>query len=205
MSRFRRGVGVLLVLMVVCGIAIDASASWPPRKGQVFPDDITYIDQDGNKLKISRFKGKVLFVEYVGMNCPACQAFSGANSVGPYRNNPVQGGLQSIETYFPRYASGIRLSDPRIVFVQILLYDMNLKAPAPADATAWAEHFGMHTNRQQYVLVPLRDMRSPASFNLIPGFQLIDRRLRVLSDSTGHRPQDDLWRTLLPMVPKLLQ
>lgn len=200
----RRLLPAILGVMLCLGAA-DVAAGWPPQKGQVFPDGITYVDQDGRRLKMSQFKGKVLLVEFVGMNCPACQAFSGAHARGAYGGNAVQRGLQSIETYFPKYTGGLRLDDPRIVFVQVLLYDMQLKAPQPADARRWARHFGMSTARQEYVLVPLADLRSSASFNLIPGFQLVDRAFRVRSDSTGHHPRDDLYRTLLPMVGRIIK
>ena len=201
----RRWLGAMLGAALVSALAGPACAGWPPRKGQLFPDEATYVDQDGNRMKLSRFKGKVLLVEYVGMNCPACQAFSGAHARGAYHGNPVQRGLQSIESYFPKYTGGLRLDDPRIVFIQILLYDMQLKAPRPADACQWAGHFDLRTARQEYVLVPVRDMRSQASFNLIPGFQLVDRSFRVRSDSTGHYPRDDLYRTLLPMVGQMVR
>ncbi len=203
--RRRRTILLAMTALLLTTAARPALAGWPPRIGQILPDDTAFIDQDGRKLKLSHFKGKVIFLEYVGMNCPACQAFSGANRTGPYQGNPVQRGLQSIEEYFPRYTGGIRLSDPRIVFIQILLYDMRLEAPKPSDARNWAAHFGLKTQNQEYVLVPLRDLRSPASYNLIPGFQLIDRDFRVRSDSTGHHPQDDLYRTLLPMVRSLIE
>ncbi|MCA9403120.1 MAG: hypothetical protein KC897_05010 [Candidatus Omnitrophica bacterium] len=200
-----RWLGAMLGAALLPALAGPACAGWPPQKGQLFPDEGTYVDQDGNRMKLSRFKGKVLLVEYVGMNCPACQAFSGAQARGAYRGNPVQRGLQSIESYFPRYTGGLRLDDPRIVFIQILLYDMQLKAPRPADACQWAGHFDLRTARQEYVLVPERDMRSQASYNLIPGFQLVDRSFRVRSDSTGHYPRDDLYRTLLPMAGQIVK
>jgi len=39
---------------------------------------------------------------------------------------------------------------------------------------------------------------------VIPGFQLVDRDFILRSDATGHRPANDLWKHLLPMVPQLL-
>jgi hypothetical protein len=179
---------------------------WPPRLGQEFPD-IELIDQTGKTLKISNFKGDVLVIEYVGMNCPACQAFAGANrsGIGPYQNNAVAGGLKSLGEYCPIYAEGITLSDPRVTFVQVLLYDTRMGPPTPEDARKWAKHFRLDPAKKQYVTVPTEDMRGAASYNLIPGFQLVDQSFILRADSTGHNPKDSLYQTLLPMLPKLLE
>lgn len=195
-----------IVLSFITTTKVFADVQWPPRLGHAFPDDITYIDQEGESIKLSDFKGSVFLVEYVGMNCPACQAFSGANkkSIGPFENNAVQQGLDSLEKYCPLYAQGISLDDKRFIFIQVLLYDRMMRAPKSNDAKRWAEHFRYKKENLQYVLVPDRDMRSPASYNLIPGFQLIDKNFIVRSDSTGHHPNDNLYLTLLPMLSKLL-
>lgn len=194
----------LLVAFLLLPARAFCQEFWPPVIGKAFPDFELY-DQDGRKARVSDFKGKVIFIEYVGMNCPACQAFSGAHLRGAYQNNAVQQGLQSIEEYFPQYARGVNLKNEGMVFLQILLYDMQLGAPKAKDAQKWARHFGFTKSQNQYVLVPTRDMRGNASYNLIPGFQLIDRDFIVRSDSTGHNPQDNLYTELLPMVPGLLK
>ena len=49
------------------------------------------------------------------------------------------------------------------------------------------------------------DLRSKHSFNLVPGFQLIDKDFILRSDSTGHYPKDNLYSKLLPMVLQLLE
>lgn len=180
-------------------------SSWPPQVGQEFPD-IALVDQDGETMHVSDFKGKILLIEFTGMNCPACQAFAGGNTgVGPFQNNAVQQGLQSISEYCPLYAKGFKLSDPRITYINILLYDMQMEAPQPRDAKEWAEHFHFSKDKNQHVLVPVIDMRNNASYNLIPGFQLVDKNFVVRSDSTGHRPRNNLWNELLPMIPTLIE
>ncbi len=41
-------------------------------------------------------------------------------------------------------------------------------------------------------------------YNLIPGFQLIDRDFVLRYDASGHHPRDSLWDDLLPAIPRLL-
>lgn len=176
---------------------------WPPVIDQPYPD-LELIDQNGRPFHLSDFKGKVIIVEPVGMNCAACQAFSGAHEVGPFQNNPVQSGIPSFKELARTYA-GLKIPHRDIIFIQLLLYDMQLMAPLPVHAQVWAEHFGFHTNANEIVAVSPHDLRSFTSYNLIPGFQLIDKNFVLRSDSTGHNPHDDLYRMLLPMIPIALK
>lgn len=176
---------------------------WPPALGQSYPD-LELIDQKGKAFKISDFKEKTIIVEPIGMNCPACQAFSGAHDLGAFEGNAIQNGLPSMKKLLPRYAAGIKLPHKDIVFIQLLLYDMKMNAPTAEDAAKWAEHFNFRINENEIVAISPHDLRGHASYNLIPGFQLIDKKMILRSDSTGHRPKDSLYETLLPMIPNLL-
>jgi hypothetical protein len=182
---------------------VSNSANWPPQIGQAYPD-LDLIDQDGKHWNLSRFKGKVIIVEPIGMNCPACQSFAGAHKKGPYGNITPQRGLDDFEGYFNSYTGGLSLEDDGIVLVELLLYDLTLGHPTVKDAKGWAEHFGMKSENNHFVVIPAADMRNKASYDLIPGYQLIGKNFKLRSDSTGHNPKDDLWRKLLPMVPKVL-
>ncbi len=199
---------LFLVGMVVMSIqAWAAQSSWPPQLGKMFPDT-EFIDQEGKHLRISDFKGKVIVVEYIGMNCPACQAFSGADKpgIGPFEHNDVQHDLLTLEDALPRYSLGVSLFDDGIVFVQVLLYDMKMGATKPDDAKHWAEHFKMNEKPKKfYVVVPTEDLRGDGSYNLIPGCHLVDKNLVVRSDSAGHSPKHNLYTQLFPMVAKLLK
>ena len=184
---------------------VAAPESWPPRVGKPFPD-LALPDQDGKITRLSSLKGKVLLVEPVGMGCAACQAFSGASGKkGPFKSGPVQGGLDAFESLLTKFAK-VKPSDSRLVLVQILLYDMtNGAAPKPEDAKAWAAHFGFERKANRIVLAGTPAMVNQASYDMIPGFFLVDKDLVVRSDSTGHAPKEDLYKTLLPMVAKLLK
>jgi len=48
-----------------------SGTTWPPEVGEPYPD-ATLIDQEGNPVKLSSFKGSVLLIEPIGMTCAAC-------------------------------------------------------------------------------------------------------------------------------------
>jgi hypothetical protein len=177
--------------------------NWPPVLEQPYPD-LTLIDQEGEEFKLSKFKGKVIIVEPIGMNCAACQAFSGGHVYGPFQNNAVQEGLPSFHQLMYRFNKNLVFPNPDIIFIQLLLYDMQLQAPDPSHAQVWAEHFKLRKSENTIVAVSPADMRNNKTFNLIPGFQLIDRNFILRVDSTGHRPQHDLYKELIPAIPALL-
>ncbi len=203
-------------IAALCGLAVTAGAifmsvrslradaGWPPQLGRPFPD-IALVDQTGRVVKMSSFKGKVILVEYIGMTCPACQAFTGAHDLGSFEKVNPQRGLESIEKLFPRYTGGLSLGDDRIVFVQILLYSMSMNAPTASDARKWARHFQLSRSNRQVVLAGKPELLGQDSYDLIPGFQLVDKNFVIRSDSTGHHPRHNLYTELLPMVSVILK
>ncbi|MBX9691149.1 MAG: hypothetical protein K2Z81_02125, partial [Cyanobacteria bacterium] len=176
---------------------------WPPALNRLYPD-MELVDQDGAKVRLSSFKGKIIIVEPIGMSCPACQAFAGASRPGAHAYGGVQpqSGLKSFEEYLQEYV-GTSLSNPKIVFVQLILYNQSLQAPSPREIQAWAKNFGMSTRLNRYVLAGQPNMVNTNSYNMIPGFQLIDQRFVLRSDATGHNPQNDLFRHLFPTLKTL--
>ena len=54
------------------------------------------------------------------------------------------------------------------------------------------------------VLVGEDYLIGPASYRMIPGFQLIDRDFVLRYDGAGHQPRHDMWRELMPAIPSLL-
>ncbi len=200
-----------LCLLLVLGCGADDSASkkpshaWPPEVGKPYPD-LALVDQTGQRVSLSSFKGRILLIEPIGMNCAACQAFAGGNrtEIGPYEGVSPQADLQSIEEYLPKYADGVKLDDKRIVYVQLLLYSMSMAAPTAEDAKAWAEHFKMDRSKDRLVLAGETYLIVDASYNMIPGFQLVNEEFVLVSDSSGHNPKDNLYTKLLPELGKLL-
>jgi hypothetical protein len=198
-------VGLLGLLLAGCDdFGLEDGAFWPPKLGQAYPE-ITFLNYDSQELRLSDFKGKVVLVEPVGMTCEACNAFSGGNERGGVGKIIPQGNLESLETYIARYCGGVTLDHPDVVLVQVLLYDLTMEAPDLEDATIWAQHFGFDKDPNVYVVVSKTDLRSDASFKMIPGVQLVDKNSLLRFDSTGHRPKHNLWSELLPAVPWLLE
>ena len=180
-----------------------SGTTWPPEVGEPYPD-VTLIDQEGNSIKLSSFKGSVLLIEPIGMTCAACQAFSGAHRYGALGGVTPQRGLPSIEKLFPQYTNGLSLRNSHIQFIQILFYDMHMNAPTAQDVKEWTRQFRMQRSGNYLVLAAPQAFQGRSTSNMIPGFQLVDQDFILQADSTGHAPRHDLYRELLPMVRQLL-
>ena len=193
-----------IFFIILSGCKAEPGFSWPPQVGKKFPN-VDFIDAEGNKVRLAQFKGKILLVEMIGMSCSACNAFSGALERGGFSGIIPQPGLPSIHKLIADYSGGVSLDDSRIHFVQILLYNLQMKAPSPRDLKLWAEHFGFDKQKNVTILGGTPELIGPASYNLIPGFQLVDKNLILRSDSSGHHPRDNLYTKLLPMLGKLVE
>ena len=179
---------------------------WPPRIGERYPN-LRLLNAHGERVALDSLAGKVILVEPIGMDCPACNAFAGGNRPGAsgFQGVQPQGGLPSIEELLDSYAGGISLSDDRIALVHLLLYRPGRDGPPKLEtARLWAKHFGIEESEDTLVLVGESYLIGPASYNMIPGFQLIDSDFVLRFDASGHHPKHDLWRELLPAVPSLI-
>ena len=183
-------------------LGLDPAQPWPPAVGRPYPD-LELLDESGTPVRLSRFRGSVLLIEPVGMSCPACQAFSGAGRSGGFGGVTPQGGLPAVDELTRQYAQA-SLDDDHIQFVQILFYDLKMGAPTVEDARRWSKHFGFDKKKNHHVLVAPKELQGSVAYNLIPGFQLVDKNFVLRSDSTGHHPKDNLFSTLLPLMKKLL-
>ena len=174
---------------------------WPPVAGNTFPD-LILADQNGDTVRLSDFAGKLILIEYAAIPCEGCQAFAGGKEHGAFGGFRVQRGLESVETYAKRFA-GVELGSDDVVFVQLLLYGEDLSNPTQSEVTRWAEHFEMNRDENEIVLRADASMLSQKTYEMIPGFQLIDRDFVVRSDSCGHHPKDNLYTDLLPLLGQL--
>lgn len=183
------------------------NVAWPPQVGQPYPD-LEWIDQTGQKIRLSSFKGKVLLIEPVGMNCPACLGWSGTETYGPFQGLSGQAGLHPFEAGFESQTR-LAFEDPRIVHVQLLLFNTRMQATTAEDAKAWAEHFHRDRAKNQLVLAGSADLLQPAhyqaTYNQVPGFQVVDKDFILRSDATSDNPKTSLWNELVPMIPTLVQ
>lgn len=183
--------------------ARNVVAGWPPEVGKPFPN-LSLIDHQGNPVGVESWRGKPTLVEIVAMSCAGCQGFSGGNKFGAFGGFAVQEGLKSIEEYYEQYTTGHKLHDPEINFVQIIIYNLHLEAPAPAELSAWRTHFHFDEHQNTSIISGGAPLASGTSFAMIPGFLLLDKDLTVRFDSTGHNPRHDLFWELLPGMKRLL-
>jgi hypothetical protein len=182
--------------------AATAVAFWPPRPGEPYPD-LVLRDSGGSLFRLSSLKGKVILLEPIGMTCEGCQALSGGRACGGYQGITPQHGLDSLESYLSQFGNRLTLNDPNVAYVQVVIYDMNMKAPSVAAVKSWADHFRLSNRANVHVLAGTPEMIGPASFAMIPGIHLIDRDFVLRSEFFGHGGGSDLFRDLLPMAGRL--
>lgn len=213
MPMIKNALAVLVVAVVgllffsYSGARVPASIEgpWPPHTGEIFPD-ILLRDIDGHEVRLSDYRGKVIILEPIGMTCAACNAFAGGHEKGGFGGTQPQQGLDAFEYYLYRYGNGARLDHPDIILIQMLLYNLSLKAPSPEEGRLWAEHFGLLDRPNTVVLVGGSDMQNNASYKMIPGFFLIDKQFRLRADGTGRDGgKQNIYTELLPMIPSLLR
>jgi len=176
--------------------------SWPPVENRLYPDMELY-NQDGKLTRLSDLAGNVIIVQPVAMACPMSQAYSGANqsSTKAFGLCFPTPGIKSFGQRMQEF-TGIGLDKPDLVYVQILLFNMQNKPATIADARRWARHFELRTSNNQYVLVATPKM-SEKSAALIPGFHLIDRSFQLRSDSAGLLPKRSLCNHFFPTLQTL--
>jgi hypothetical protein len=177
---------------------------WPPKAGSKYPD-LHLTDTSGHGVNLSKFEGRVVLIEEIAMTCGACNAFCGANrsgSKGAYPGGYSQKGLPAIDDYLRE--SGVDISNPNYVKIDLIIYNTRLQAATPEDARAWCEHFKIVENKNHVVLVGDKSLLGNVTFSMIPGFQLLDKSFVLCSDSVGHEPKDDLWTVLVPKLKRLL-
>lgn len=176
---------------------------WPPLIAHSYPD-LELIDQEGEPFKLSYLKGKVIVIQPVAMNNSASQGYSGAEDKGSFEKVNFDSSARSFRKIFTEYTQDLVLPHPDLVFIQILLYDMEYEAPKPLHAKIWAEHFDLRREHNHFVAVSKHRLGGSYANDMIPGFQLIDRDFILRADSTGDAPYHDLRYELIPMTTKLL-
>ncbi|MEM7311819.1 MAG: hypothetical protein AAF497_01580 [Planctomycetota bacterium] len=183
--------------------SLNANVDWPPRLGQAYPD-LTLTDIYGRKVQLSRFRGRTLLIEPIGMACKACQAFAGGHHVGDFMGMKAQPGLKSFKEYVKVLGKGVNLNDSRIVSIQVLFFGPNShRAPTLKEAQAWAQHYGSYSP-ETIVLFADQGMIRPETKSIIPGFQLVDRDFTLRCDA-GNAPRQDVYRDLIPMIRQVIR
>lgn len=192
---FSRGAR-LLVLTAALGACSKSSEppapaappDWPPRVDASYPD-LKLLNHKGETVVLSSLKGKVILLEPVGMNCPACNAFAGGNrpEIGHFSGVTPQEGILSTPEMLEQTA-GVDFAHADLVHVQLLLYNMQMKGVTVDDAARWAAHFQAEKHANWIVLAGGDALVNKDSYDMIPGYQVIDRDFILRSDCSGHRP-----------------
>ena len=175
-------------------------SNWPPATGKTFPR-FDLFDHSGKQFSFESLRGKPTVIEFISMTCAGCQAFSGGNEFGPYGKLASQPDLLSFEKYFQQFA-GLDLYSGQVNYVVVIVYNDKLESPTAEDLSSWRSHF--HLEHDNTYVVSSQELASGDSFNMIPGFMLLDSNQSVVFDSTGHKPKHNLYSELLPGVKALL-
>ncbi len=194
----------LVIPLLAHADAALPETNWPPKIGSEYPN-LQLLNADGKSFSLNSLKGKVIIIELSAMSCPATQAFSGAHRFGGFRGISPQPGLPSFEEVFERYSDGLKIKgDPDLAFVQIVFYDMNLKAPAPQELRDWISHFKLSDLKNAYILAAPAALTNVTSRSLIPGFHLLDKKFVLRNDASGTARQPLLFSELIPAVGNLV-
>ena len=194
---------LLIVFSLLIGHTSFANSEWPPVKGAEV-SGIEFINHRGVTKKLAHLSGRATILEFVGMNCPACNGFAGGNSKPiKYKNMRSQKGLKSFDKYFERFSKVGSIRNANINFIHILIFDIKNKPTSIEDAKSWHSFYGSKFGPKFEVWVPKKDLTG-ISYDLIPGFALIDRHGKYQSLSVGPVPKTNLYTEFLPIIKNFL-
>jgi hypothetical protein len=176
---------------------------WPPRLGEPYPD-LYLRGTDGKRVQLSSFRGKVLLIEPIGMDCLACIGFAGGGKpgMGSFEGLGIPKWATSIEDRM--IPAGFDPADDRFVYIHLLLYRIGRDgAPSLEDGQKWEKHFKVDKRANTLVLIGDPYLIGGASYNMIPGLQAVDSTFILRWDNGGHNPPHSLEQVLQD-VPNLL-
>ena len=181
---------------------------WPPKMNTTYPE-IELFDQTGREFLLSSLQKRVLVVEYIDISSPVSQAQSGAYLAGPY----YAAATTEIDEYAEPFADVLRknsetnviLPDDNIIELKIIVYGEGGGPGTRDDAQNWAKHFNLNISDNVIVAVPKKDFRGKETQEIIGGYHLVDKNLRLRVDSAGPMPKHNLKMTLAPLAAKLMK
>jgi hypothetical protein len=134
------------------------------------------------------------------MGSSVTQAFAGANERGGYGYVPLNKNYKSLEQYFPEYAGGVHANS--INLVQIVMANERGESPTAAEVATWSQFFELETRRGRIVLVGSPVLLNRRGFEIVGGFQLLDKHLVVRADATRERSKT-LFSKLFPLIARV--
>jgi len=158
---------------------------WPPKLNEKYPD-IPFVKPDGSVFKMSELKGRYVVIHYRGTTCPACQNMA-------------------------RRREGMS-NDPRVVDVDILLFNDQMKPATAADADKWAKQYGFQEINRELVLGAPSWTHVPdlyqTTYDMVIGGQLLDKDGIVRGSvvrSKGEKLPSHYWPDLRSMLDDWLK
>jgi len=190
---------VSLILFTVLFVGIGAwflllrVSPWPPMEGKPYPKNATFLDTQGRTLRMPAFKGKYVVIHYVRPASPA--------DIG---NATFTMGRQ-----FDGRVEGVSSTDPRVVWLEILIMNEQNGPPSAADHVQWDNK--MKNLRQGPAPMVLRvsprltSQRHWPTTQALGGTQLLDRQGIVRVDVTGSHPKNWYWSSIVERLGYWLQ
>ncbi len=164
--------------------AENGALPWPPKMNESYPD-IAFIKADGSPLRMKDLKGKYVVLHYRGMTCPACNAMAGRRE--------------------------LMWNDPRVVDVEVLLFNNAMKPATAADAREWAEKYRFQGDPNKIVVGAPAWTHGPElyqrTYKMVIGGQLLDKegivRASVVTPA-GQTQPTHYWPKLKSMLDQWL-
>ncbi len=178
---------------------------WPPEMNKEYPD-FDLIDQNGRRFNLHALKGKILVVEYIDISSAVSQAQSGADTHGQFGSYDL-----NLDTFNMPFSDVLKKNalgslefpnNDKAVNLKIIVYGESGQATVD-DAQNWAEHFKLSADDGYIVAVAEKDIRDDATKDMIGGYQLVDKSLRLRVNSSGLTPIHGVDMTLIPLFEKL--
>lgn len=180
---------------------------WPPKMNKPYPD-LPLVASDGTNFKLANYKGKVIVLSFLDMSSPTAQAQSGAGLSGAYGvtvdKDPLARPFSDVFRTIPE-SEDMNYPHKDLLEIIVLVYSQEGQQTTVDDAQNWAEHFDLSREDNVIVAVPVKDIRSDETGEVLNGYQLIDKNMILRVDSSGSSPKHNLKMTLMPLVPKLLR
>ena len=151
---------------------LSALGTWPPLRGKPFPD-MTLFDQEGQEVKLSSFKGKVILLQWVATTSPGSISQAGGFESETFQGTPAQPGVWRLDKELKEAKVPVESED--LVWLQIMVYGPREAVPTQADAQAWAEHFKLSERPRTHVLYTDERYQVEATHSMVPGYFVIGR------------------------------
>jgi len=168
-------IAVIITLMLLlantvagCRSEVGPIIDWDNCSQQIgdHPCDFTLLDQDGKEFNLYDHHGKIIIIDFSAMWCGPCQLAA-----------------LEVEELQKKYGD-------KIVYVTILIENINYNSPTRADVRRWAKSFGIESAP---VLAGSRDFLSSDPnegwpLTAWPQFHIIDENMVLVESFKGFYP-----------------